>query len=169
MEDTVTPARAESWNSLGLRGKVKRISHREMQYTREEHYSLMFPLGSLRNSEMHHKKGGQLELSTQFRKHQLKITTARGDPPPTDTGVSQVRSFVPMSTHSPQFYNVSAYWVGESKTGKDKKKICFWKRNLPHCKSFCCRALVCERGGGLTLDAIQNSHNNTGHFDFCEF
>ena len=57
---------------------------------------------------MHHKKGGQLELSTQFRKHQLKITTARGDPPPTDTGVSQVRSFVPMSTHSPQFYNVSA-------------------------------------------------------------
>ena len=44
-----------------------------MQCTREEHYSLMFPLGSLRNSEMH-KKGGQPELSTQFRKHQLKIT-----------------------------------------------------------------------------------------------
>lgn len=82
-----------------------------MQYTREEHYSLMFPLGPLRNSEMHHKKGGQLALSTQFRKHQLKITLQPEEihPQLIDVGVGQVRSFVPMSTHPPPFYNLSAY------------------------------------------------------------
>ena len=65
---------------------------------------------------MHHKKGGQLALSIQFRKHQLKITLQPEEihPQLIDTGVSQVRSFVPMSTlHSllcpPPFYNLSAH------------------------------------------------------------
>lgn len=50
--------------------------------------------------------------------------------------------------------------------GETEKEI---ERNLPHCRSSCCRALVFERGEGLTLNAVQNSHSNTGHFDFCDF
>lgn len=55
------------------RKKEKQPARGKMHYTREENYSLMFPLWSLKNSETHHKKGGQLEPFTQFREHQLKI------------------------------------------------------------------------------------------------
>ena len=50
--------------------------------------------------------------------------------------------------------------------GETEKEI---EWNLPHRRSSCCRALVCERGEGSTLNAVQNSHSNTGHFDFCGF
>lgn len=93
----------------------------------------MFPLGPLRNSEMHHKKGGQLALSIQFRKHQLKVTLQPEEihPQLTDTGVSQVRSFVPMSTHPPPFYNLSAQSWGEQNWERQTKKSVFGRGIFP--------------------------------------